>query len=59
MGSVQGHASSKSTSPQHGGIILGEECLEGLAGQGPVPHDVTIVQAKYGKATVCPQLCTL
>lgn len=59
MGSVQGHASSKSSSLRHGGIILGEECLEGLAGQGPVPRDVTVVQAKYGKATMCPQLCPL
>lgn len=57
MGSVQGHASSRSTSPHHG-IILGEECLEGLAGQGPVPHDVTVVQSKYGHATLCPQLCS-
>lgn len=58
MGSVQGHASSKSTSPHHGGIILGEECLEsraGQAGQGPAPHGVTVVQSKYGQATVCPQ----
>ena len=51
--SVQGHyASSKSTSPHQGGIILVEECLEGLAGQGPVPHDVTVVQAKNGNTTV-------
>lgn len=54
MGSVLGHASSKSTSLHHGGTILGEECLECLAGQGPVPHDVTIVQSKYGQATACP-----
>lgn len=51
MGSVQGHASSKSTSPHCSGIILGKECLEGLAGQGPVPHDVTVVQSKYGPGT--------
>lgn len=57
MGSVQGHASSKSSSPHHGGIIPRQECLEGLAGQGPVPKDVTVVQSKYGQATVC--LCAL
>lgn len=58
MASVQGHASSKSTSPHHGDIIMGEECLKGLAGQGPAPHNVTVVQPKYGQATVCPQLCS-
>lgn len=47
MASVQGHASSKSTSPHHGGIIMGEEYLKGLAGQGPVPHSGAAVQPKY------------
>lgn len=50
MGSVEGDASSKYNPPHthHGDILPGEECLKGLAGQGPVLHDVTIVQSKYG-----------
>lgn len=52
MGSLQGHASSKIHLPRYGGIILGKEWLEGPAGQGPVPHNVTVGQSKYGKATV-------
>lgn len=52
MGSLQGHASAKIHLPHYGGIILGKEWLEGPAGQGPVPHNVTVGQSKYGKATV-------
>lgn len=52
MGSLQGHASSKIHLPRYGGIILAKEWLEGPAGQGPVPHNVTVGQSKYGKATV-------